>query len=164
MNPLIWIVAIAVVAIFYWKVSAAVLLGALQYHSRTLISALRLNIIPLINFDYELTNLILIFSLLALGLPFALLAMLSAIAAHFMHEEIVSIGGIADFVARSSVLLLVAGTLSLPLSALIPAAIVSSKVFAAVFGRLVFGARLLSVKNIKEAFASAVYLWAFGVY
>jgi len=160
MNLLIWLILGIIVLIVSRKLFFAGALGFLQYKSHVLIKALRLDVIPLVNLDFELSNIIMIFVTLIFGIPFAFFIMFLNIIIHFTHEELTGIETIIDYIVLNSVLVLVisvSGSFSS-----IPYAIIASKIVGIFMSKLL-GSDLFSVSNFKEVFTMVLYLAVFGI-
>ena len=142
----------------------AIAFAAVQFFSSRLVHWLRLNVIPLVNFDYEISNLLLIAAALWFGPGYAFLIIALLSAVHFLHGDVLDARGTIDFIVRASVL--VAALMPLqdaPLS-LVPWAILASKIAGILFRKLFFGARIISIMTIKETFTSMAYFAFFSLF
>lgn len=152
---------LAIIVIFSRKLFFALIFAAVQFAMHKLASKLKLDVIPFVNFDYELSNIIAIISVYMFGLQYAFIIIGVTVVIHIFHQEIADILGLSDYVIKTGFLAVIISLFpEVSLAFLIPNAILAQKALGVAYNK-VLGSDIFSVFNFKEAFTVMVYFAVF---
>jgi len=145
------------------KLLITLIIGIFQYMSHTIVSKLRLNVMPLISIDFEVSNIITILVATFAGFGYAFMVIFLNIAIHLSHEEVVDFSGMIDYFIKASILVIVVAFMTAPLTVTIPIAILLSKGYGIAKNLLNFSPVDFISSTTKDVFAIILYFAVFGL-
>jgi hypothetical protein len=134
-----------------------------QVMGNALVSRLKLGSFPLLNWDYEVSNILLITATATIGPLFALVVAGGTMLLHSVHEEVTDLHSLLDYALRSIILVAVIGLSGVELFTVIPWAILLSKLPVIILDKVLWGSYLWSVFNYKELFSVIAYFAVFNL-
>jgi len=155
-----YLVGVALVIILFFvskKLFASLIFVSAQVIGNAIIDKIGLNRLSILNWDIELSNIIIIVATLTIGPGFALLIGLATVGYHAFHEEVVDIHSMIDYSLRAAIIV---GVIAVVPGA-IPWAILFSKIPVIFLNKFLWGSHLWGVYNWKEIFSVAVYFIIF---
>jgi len=146
------------------KLFATILFVFGQVIGNVIIDRLRLNRLPVLNWDYELSNILIITATATIGPGFALLFAAAVMAYHAFHEEVTNLFSVLDFAVRSLSITGFIALSGLPLTVAIPWAILISKVAFLILFYFRGGKSIFLVFNYKEIISVFAYFAVFNLF
>jgi len=159
MNYIVGIVLATAVFFVSKKLFATFIFMGVQVVGNVLIDRFGISRIPILNWDLELSNIIIIIATLTIGPGFALLLGIATVGYHAFHEEVTDIHSVIDYTLRAAIIV---GVIWAGLS--IPMAILLSKIPVFVLNKVLWGSHLWSLYNYNEVFAVAAYFAVFSLF
>ena len=124
MNYIVPAILIAVAMFFVSrKLFLSLVFMLAQVIGNVLVSKLKLGSFPLLNWDYEISNILLITATAVIGPVFALVVAGGTMILHSLHEEVNDLHSLLDYALRSALLIGIIWFSGLPLITVIPWAI-----------------------------------------
>ena len=154
----------AILYIISEKIFYTTIITTVQYFSKPIASKIKLDQIPMINIDMELSNILIILTTRFIGLRYGLFIVGLTFLIHLVHVEVISVRRILDYSLRGASLVFgVYIFSSISIIELTPYLILAIKATMIMFSSILFKASVLSYSNLKEAFAIGYYFVIFEI-